>query len=255
MSGTGFSDVAVITGASSGIGAELARRLALQGTKVGLTARRVDLLEEVAADIRGKGGIAEVAEADASDRLATKLAIESLAERLGPIDLLIANAGKGESWPSGEFSSEIVDRVVRVNLLGPCHAIETVLPGMIARKRGRIVGVSSLAGIRGIPGSAAYSASKAGLTALLESLRIELRLTGILVSIVHPGYVHTPMTANSDHPLPLIMNVESAARIILKGIERGRPRIDFPWPMVALTNFGRLLPAAIYDRLVSAMLK
>src|SRR5579863_23528 len=109
MSKLAFSDVALITGASSGIGAELARRLAGKGTKVGLTARRGDRLAEVAAEIRSKGGVAEFAVADAADRAATKAAIESLNDRLGPIDLLIANAGMGESWNAGEFSSAIVD--------------------------------------------------------------------------------------------------------------------------------------------------
>lgn len=255
MSISSFSEVAVVTGASSGIGAELARRLAERGTKVGLTARRGDLLERLAGEIRAKGGIAEVATADAADRCATRTAIAALTDRLGPIDLLIANAGMSESWNPGEFSAELVDRVVRVNLLGPCRAIEAVLPGMIARKRGRIVGVSSLAAVRGIPGAAAYSASKAALSTLLESLRVELRRTGVVVSIVHPGYVRTPMTADSSRSQPFLMNVDAAARIILDGIAREKPRIDFPWPTVALTAVGRLLPVRIYDRLVSAVLR
>ena len=255
MSNSAFSDVAVVTGASSGIGAELARQLARAGVKVGLTARRADRLEEVAAEIRSKGGVAEIAPADAGDRAATKAALDSLAERLGPIDLLIANAGMGETWDQGTFSSAIVERVVRVNLLGPCHAIESVLPGMIERKRGRIVGVSSLAAVRGIPGAAAYCASKAGLSTLLESLRVELRLTGVRVSIVHPGYVRTPMTENSSRPQPFLIDVNSAARTILRGIERGKSRIDFPWTTVFLVSLGRLLPDAIYDRLIASVLR
>ena len=242
--------VAVVTGASSGIGAELARQLAGSGWRVGLTARRAGDLEALAVAIRAAGGIAAVAPADAADPDATRGAIAALADELGPIDLLIANAGLGLGTPAGAFSAADVERMVRVNLLGAAYAIEAVLPEMLRRGRGQIAGISSLAAYRGLPGGAGYCASKAGLTALLESLRIDLRRRGIAVTAVHPGYVRTPMIAGADHPLPLVLDVGPAARIILKGIAARRPHVAFPRPMAALVSLGRLLPGGLYARLV-----
>jgi short-subunit dehydrogenase len=241
------SEVAVVTGASSGIGAELARRLAAEGVKVGLTARRADLLEEVAATIRAAGGTAAVAPADAADARATREAITRLAAELGPVDLLVANAGLGLSTPAATFSAELVEQIVRVNLLGPAYAIEAVLPDMLVRGRGHLVGISSLAAYRGLPDTAGYCASKAGLTALLESLRVELHPRGIAVTVVHPGFVRTPMIAGSTDPQPFVMDVEPAVRIILRGIAARRPAVAFPWPTAALASLGRWLPPRISD--------
>ena len=240
-------EVAVVTGASSGLGAELARQLARAGLKVGLTARRADELESVAASIRSEWGTACVAVADASDRDATRSAFEEIARQLGPVDLLIANAGVGLGTSAGQFSGEAFERMVRVNLIGAGYAIEAVLPDMIRLRRGHIVGISSLAAYRGLPGSAGYSATKAGLTALLEGLRPELKRLGVAVTIVHPGYVRTPMTEKQTHYQPLLMDVEPAVRIILKGIEARRTRVDFPRRMAGLLGLVRLLPDSLYD--------
>jgi len=242
--------VAVVTGASSGIGAELARQLAASGWHVGLTARRADNLESLAGEIRGAGGVAAVAPADAADPAATRVAIAALAAALGPVDLLIANAGLGLGTPGAAFAAADVERMVRVNLLGAAYAIEAVLPSMLGRGRGQIAGISSLAAYRGLPGGAGYCASKAGLTAMLEALRIDLRRRGIAVTAVHPGYVRTPMIAGADHPLPMAMDVGPAARIILKGIAARRRHVAFPRPMAALVALGRLVPGALYDRVV-----
>ncbi|MEW4566483.1 SDR family NAD(P)-dependent oxidoreductase [Tautonia sp. JC769] len=245
---------AIVTGASSGIGAALARQLAGQGVRVGLTARRLDRLEGLAESIRAAGGEAAVAPADAADRRATAGAIARLERELGPIDLLIANAGLGRSSPAVGFSAEVVEEVVRVNLIGAAAAIEGVLPGMLARGHGQIVGISSLAGFRGLPGSSAYCASKAGLSTLLEGLRPDLRRRGVLVTVVHPGFVRTPMTEASRHVQPWMMDADRAAAIILKGIARGRRRVDFPAPTLALMRLVRFLPGSVYDRLAPRVL-
>ena len=184
-----------------------------------------------------------------SDRPSRKLASE-----LGPVDLLVANAGVGISTPARNFSGESFDRMLRVNLSSVGYSIEAVLPSMIQRRRGQIVGISSLAAFRGFPGSAGYCASKAGLTALLEGLRPELRRLGIAVTTVHPGYVRTPMTAGQSNLQPLIMDVEPAVRIILRGIAARRSKIDFPWRMAAFLGLVRLLPDAVYDRLAARLL-
>ncbi len=247
-------EVAAITGASSGIGAELARQLARAGLRVGLTARRAVELGQVAEEIRAEGGTAEIAPADASDPAGTRAALGRIARQLGPIDLLIANAGVAVATPARAFSGDDFERMVRVNFIGVAHAIEAVLPTMLERGRGQIVGISSLAAYRGFPGSAGYAATKAGLTSLLEGLRAELRPLGVAVTIVHPGYVRTPMTAGRTRPRPFLMDPEPAARIILRGIAARRPRVDFPWPMVALLRLVRLLPDAAYDPLAARVL-
>jgi short-subunit dehydrogenase len=246
---------AVVTGASSGIGAELARQLASQRIPVGLTARRSDRLDALAGEIRRKGGVAAVAPADAADREATRQAMARLAEALGPIDLLIANAGVGQTVPADRFSAEPLEEMFRVNLLGPCYAIEAVLPGMLERGRGHIVGISSLAAYRGLPGAAGYCASKAGLSSLLEGLRVELRPRGIFVTTVHPGFVRTPMIEGADHPHPFLLEVGPAAARIVRGIAAGRREVNFPWPMVALLSLVRHLPNPLADRLLAAWAK
>ncbi|RUL84324.1 SDR family NAD(P)-dependent oxidoreductase [Tautonia sociabilis] len=248
------AEAAIVTGASSGIGAAMAAQLADRGVRVGLTARRTDLLDALAASIRARGGTAAVSAADAADPDATRRAIALLDRQIGPVDLLIANAGIGRSTPAVGFSAGVVDELFRVNLIGASAAIEAVLPGMIERRRGRIVGIGSLASIRGLPGSAGYCASKAALATLLEGLRVDLRRLGISVSIVQPGFVQTPMTDRATHPRPWLMDADRAARIILDGIARGRRRIDFPGPMAALLRLVRALPDPVFDRLAARIL-
>ena len=236
------AETAIVTGASSGIGAAIARQLAREGVRVGLTARREVELESLARTIRDEGGTAVVATGDASDPASTRAAFARLIDGLGPIDLLIANAGVGLDTRAIRFSAEGFDRMTRVNLIGVGYAIEAVLPTMLARGRGQIVGISSLASYRGLPGSAGYSATKAGLTALLEGLRAELFVKGITITAVHPGFVRTPMTADGGHRQPFMMDVEPAARIIVRGIARRKRRIDFPWPMVGVLRLVQLMP-------------
>jgi short-subunit dehydrogenase len=245
---------AIVTGASSGIGASMARELAARGVRVGLTARRLDLLGRLAGEIRGRGGIAEVEPADASDIEGTRRAISRLESAIGPVDLLVANAGVGLSTPAVGFSSEAVERLLRVNVVGASAAIEAVLPGMIDRGRGHLVGISSLASFRGLPGSAGYCASKAALSTLLEGMRPDLRRFGVSVTIVHPGFVHTPMTEHAPHPRPWLVDADRAARIILDGIARKRRRVDFPWQTAALLRLVRALPSPIFDRLAGRLL-
>ncbi|WP_435009627.1 SDR family NAD(P)-dependent oxidoreductase [Tundrisphaera lichenicola] len=246
--------VAAITGASSGLGAEMARQLARMGLTIGLTARRADRLEEVARQIRAEGGTAIVALADASDPASTRSALSEIARQLGPVDLLIANAGVGEPTPARSFSAEAFERMVRVNLTGAAYAIDAVLPSMIERGRGQIVGVSSLAGYRGLPGTAGYSATKAGLSALLEGLRPELKRLGIAVTTVHPGYVRTEMTAGQSGPMPFLMDADRAVRIILRGVAARRSRVDFPRAVSGFLSLVRLLPDPLYDPLAARIL-
>lgn len=239
--------VAVVTGASSGIGAELARQLAAAGLAVGLTARRTEPMEALASEVRSRGGTAAVATADAADVPATRQAIARLADALGPVDLLVANAGMVLETSAASFSATAVEKMLRVNVVGAAAAIEAVLPGMLERGRGHLVGISSLAGSRGLPGISGYSASKAALSTLLEGLRIDLRGRGVAVTAVHPGYVRTPMIEGTEHRRPFVVPVDRAARRILRGIAARRRVVNFPAPMAAAVALGRWLPGPLYE--------
>lgn len=221
--------VTVVTGASSGIGAALARQLGEAEARMGLIALPGTGLEEVAEGIRAKGGTAVAVEADVSDRTAFGTALERLTNELGPIDLLILNAGIGMHTPASAFSSDDIERLLRVNLLGVIYGIEAVLPKMIERRQGHIVGVSSLSSYRGGPFVSGYIATKAAVATLLEGLRVELRVmgTGVTVTTVRPGFVRTPMTDWVKRRQAL-MEVEPAARIILKRDRAEAPRDQVP---------------------------
>lgn len=247
------AQVAIITGASSGIGAALARKLGLAGVRVGLTARRLGLLDELAVEVRAAGGAAEAIAADAEDIPATIRAIHALADRLGPVDLLIANAGIGRKNPASAFDAADVATTLRVNVVGAAAAIEAVLPSMIARRSGQIVGISSLAAYRGLPGSSAYGASKAALTVMLESLRVELRPHGIAVTAVHPGFVRTAMIDGPGRH-PFAMDADRAAALIVRAIAARRRHVAFPWQTAALATLGRWLPAGVSDGLASRLI-
>ncbi len=246
--------VAVITGASSGIGAELARQLASLGVRVGVTARREEKLRELTLEIQARGGTAIAEPADAMDIQATRNAIHRLVEQLGPVDLLVANAGIGLSTSPSRFSAESIEQMMRVNVIGAAAAIEAVLPSMLERRRGHLVGISSLAGYRGLPTVGGYSASKAALSSLFESLRVDLRTRGITVTTVHPGYVKTPMTEGSTRSQPFLMDVGPAAAVILRGIAARRREVNFPWPMAALVGLASWLPNPVYDRVARVLL-
>ncbi len=173
------SGLQIVTGASSGIGRSLARRLADAGAPVAVLARRLDLLEELAGEVERAGGRALPLCCDVTDRAAVADAVRRAEAWGGPTARLVANAGGTAGKAQGAFDPEQLRRCIELNLMGASHSIEAVLPGMIERGRGHLVATSSLAAARGLPGSAAYSAAKAALTTFLEALRLELRGTGV----------------------------------------------------------------------------
>ena len=240
--------VAVVTGASSGLGRELARELARQGAKVGLVARRADRLADLADAIRAAGGTAAIQVADIADRDATLAAVGRLADQLGPVDLLVANAGVGETAGADPMNVPAFERMVRVNLLGVAYSFEAVMAPMLARRSGHLVAISSLAAYKGLPGSAGYCATKAAVKTYCEGLRIELRHRGVGVTCVCPGFVHTEMTAGKNHPMPLAMSAERAARRVVRALPR-RPKVyDFPRRMRALMWLAKWAPDWVIAR-------
>ena len=242
--------VALVTGASTGIGRSLARQLADQGAKVACVARRGDLLDELAAEIRDHGGTAFPIVADVRDREAIHAAVAKTERDLGPIDLLIANAGIGQTIPAEAFDAAVFDDTIRTNLMGTVYAVEAVLPSMLRRGAGQIAGISSLAGYRGLPETHAYCASKAAMNSFLEGLRAEVRPRGIFVTTICPGFIRTPMTSKNKHPMPFLLEPEEAARRILKAIRAKRRVYNFPLPMAAFTKLVHFLPVGLVDRIV-----
>jgi short-subunit dehydrogenase len=246
-----FTDqVVFITGASSGIGWALAEEFARRGARVGVVARREERLRQLCEVIRTNGGTTEFAVADASDRAAVHAALTTLTDRLGPCDVMIANAGVGQSNSATDLNVTGAEEVIRTNLLGPMYAFEAVLPDMLARGSGHLVGISSVAAFKGLPTAAAYCASKSGLNGYLESIRISLRKKNIAVTAICPGFVRTEMTANNKRML-WAMNAEVAARKIADAIARQKRVYSFPRRMRLLMAMLRWMP----DRLVARAIK
>ena len=234
--------VVVITGASSGIGRSLAVALAARGARVGVTARRADRLDELVGTVRAGGGTIEAAACDVTDRMATLVAIRNLAGVLGPVDLLIANAGLGQTAGADPMNVPAFEEMVKVNLLGVAYAFEAVMDAMLARRAGHLVAISSMAAYKGLPGSAGYCATKAAVLTYCEGLRIELHGRGVAVTCVCPGFVTTEMTAGKTHPMPFLMDADWAAKRIL-GALPGKPKVyNFPRRMAWLMTLARWLP-------------
>ncbi len=243
--------VVLLSGASSGIGAALAIELARSlKARVALLARRQEVLDGVAAQVEAAGGSALVCPCDVIDEAAVFKAASQCEVRFGPIDIAIANAGVGLPMPGHKATAERMRFVMDVNYGGAANVFAAVIPSMVERQAGHIVGVSSIAGFRGLPASGPYSASKAALTTLLESLRLDLGRRGIAVTAVHPGFVKTPMTDKNNFPMPFMVPVDKAARIIVRGIVAKKRDVNFPWPMVTLIKLLRALPNWLYDALL-----
>jgi short-subunit dehydrogenase len=244
--------VAFITGASSGLGAGLARRLATkEGYAVALAARRGDRLESLVAEIRRSGGIATTHECDVRDRDQVHAAVQSAVGQLGPVDLLVANAGISGMTVVTALDAAQVEGVMATNFFGAVYATEAVLPSMLERASGHIVAVGSLTGYGGLPKTAAYSASKGALHNFFESLRVDLRGTGIDVTVVTPGYVKTELTEKNAHSMPLLMELEDAVAVIVGGIGKRRRLVSFPRPLSTVVWLAQVLPPGVYDWIAS----
>jgi len=239
--------VVMITGASSGIGRGLARALSLKGAKLGLVARRADLLQEIVEQIALSGGKALSLPADVCDSDSIRAAADRLRTEVGPIDVLIANAGIGATNDAAELRAGEVAGVINVNVIGAANSVAAVLPEMVARGQGHLVAISSLAAYRGLPKSAAYCASKAALSAFFESLRLDLQPRGIDVTIIHPGFIKTPLTAGRRAQMPFLMEVDTAVDKILGAIERRRKSYAFPWQLATFVRAGMIMPNFMYD--------
>jgi NAD(P)-dependent dehydrogenase (short-subunit alcohol dehydrogenase family) len=241
--------LAWITGASSGIGRQVALDLARSGWTVVATARRQGELARLAAEAP-QGRIIPAA-ADVTDAGAVAEAARRVEAETGrPIALAILNAGTYLPDSAAGFDLAAFTAQVSVNLIGTANALAAVMPAMIARRSGQIAIVSSVAGYRGLPRAIAYSATKAALIAMAESLRFDLDRAGVMINLINPGFVKTPLTDRNDFPMPFLMSVEEASRRIVAGLARGRFEVCFPRRFAYILKAMRIVPYAVYFPLV-----
>ena len=234
----------LITGASSGIGSALALLYAGPGIRLGLHGRNEARLKDVAAQCRVLGAVVETSTGDVTDAPSMAAWIAAC-EKNQPVDLLIANAGISAGTGGGHETDEQSRAIIAVNLDGVLNTVRPLIPLMRVRRAGQIALMSSLAGFRGLPGAPSYSASKAAVRVYGEALRAELAINNIAVNVICPGFVRTPMTDVNRFPMPFIMSVERAARIIRHGLAHDRARIAFPLPMYMLVRLMAALPEAL----------
>ena len=231
-----------VTGASTGIGAATARELARRGHTVFLTARSADKL----AELPGEAKPGDVTDREAMHRIAGEIA---------PLDVALLNAGTYVPVDPQEFDADVFRQHLEVNVMGTVHCIEAVLPSMLELGHGRIAVVASVTGFAALPRAAAYGATKAFLISMADSLRADLAGTGVEVTVVNPGYVKTPLTAQNEFAMPFLIEPEEMARAIADGLEAGRPEISFPVRMALAMKLLGSLPGALSRRYTARLSK
>jgi short-subunit dehydrogenase len=237
-------NVVWITGASTGIGREIALQLASRGVKVAASARSLEKLENMGANIKAYP-------LDVTDIVAVKNTIVQIEHDLGQIDLAVFGAGTYEEVGATDINPARFANMMNVNYMGVVNCVSALLPLMLARGRGHISWIASVAGYRGLPKAAAYGPTKAALINLAESLKPELKLKGIRISVVNPGFVETPMTANNKFPMPFLMKPEDAARRTIAGLAKLKFEIAYPSRFIAILKVLRILPYRVFFWLIT----
>jgi short-subunit dehydrogenase len=256
MSVAGFwtNKCVLITGASSGIGQALALDLAKRGARLGLIARREAQLTEVAREVRGGGGVAEFRATDVRQAELLRRAAGELEQALGDCDVAVACAGIYRKTESAALDPVAVEDVLATNVLGVSNLFAAVTPGMVARGRGNLAAVASIAGLIGMPQGGAYSASKAAVIMLLRSLRLDLEKHGIRVTTLCPGVVDTPMITDEERRTVVgIIPVAAAAERIARAIERGQAEVGFPWGQWLEVRLAGLVPWWLYRFMIGGV--
>jgi len=237
-----------ITGASSGIGQALAEHYAKEGAIIGLAARRQDLLNTLQDSLTTETMTYAL---DVRDAEALAGAANDFISRFGAPDIVIANAGvSAGTLTENRDDIKTFKGVIDINLLGMMHTFQPFIESMKQAGKGSLVGIASVAGIRGLPGAGAYSASKAAVIAYLESLRVELSINGIHVTTIAPGYIKTPMTDINEYAMPFLMAPEVAAKKFAQAIAKKKRFIVIPWQMGWLARLMRFLPPWLWDTMM-----
>lgn len=235
-------NVAWIIGASTGIGKDLATQLASMGIKTAITARTESTLRETAASHMNLHAFS----ADTTDITAITDIYQKISTTLGPPDLVVMNAAIWDPMSVDDYTATRAIRSMEVNYGGVCNALQVILPAMKQNRSGHIAIVASVAGYRGLSRALAYAPTKAALINLSEALNLELRSWNVKVSVINPGFVDTPMTAQNQFPMPFIVSSDHAARKIVDGLIRGRFEIAFPWQLVTILKIARILPYKLF---------
>lgn len=242
-----------ITGASTGIGAALAREMARQGYVVAASARKISELKTLESDAARLKGAIRAYPCDVEDRLGMQLTHDNIVRELGPISIAIFNAGVYLPLDGRKIDSALFRKSFDVNVMGVVHGLEAVIPPMVACQCGRIVIVSSVTGYGGLPTSSAYGATKAALINMAESLKFDLDKAKVGIQVVNPGFVKTPATDSNEFKMPFIVTAEKAARRIMRGIRKGHFEITFPRRFTFMLKFLQLLPYRAYFALTRKM--
>ena len=242
-----WRDVRVwVVGASTGIGAAAAKLLLARGARVAVSARSADKLTGLIAG----HAHALALPLDVTDAGAQRAAHAQIAQAWGGLDLAILCAGTYSPLRADQFDLAVINHHFAVNFTGVLHGIDAVLPGMLAAAQGHIAVVASVAGYRGLPNALAYGPSKAALINLAETLYLDLHEKGLGVSVINPGFVETPLTAQNTFAMPALMSAEEAAREIVKGLERGEFETHFPKRFTRTLKALGLLPDAAYFKAI-----
>ncbi len=240
----------IITGASRGIGKALAIEYARKRAAILLLARNKGKLNEILKLVIEAGGSGYVMKCDVTKPEDMQRATDFIVWEMGSIDVAVLNAGIGGSGFIDGIKLEDFKKIYETNLFGVIHGLAAIVPVMKKQGYGTIAGISSLAEARGLPGNAAYNSSKAAVSHLLESARLELKRYGIKIITVKPGFISTDMTVRHKFHMPFLMDADNAAKIIIRGIEKGKRIIAFPLPMAFASYLGKIIPSSMFEFLL-----
>ncbi|MDC9825792.1 SDR family NAD(P)-dependent oxidoreductase [Devosia sp. ZB163] len=229
--------LAWVTGAGSGIGRALAERLGQTGWRVAVSARTQADLDSLAVP-----GVIYPFVLDVTDNAAVAATVAQITKEMGDIDLVVLGAGIYEPIMAQGFDRDAFARTLDVNVMGTVNCLNAIMPAMIGRRDGHIAVMASVAGFVGLPGASAYGASKAALNVMAEALEPDLERHNVRISIINPGFVDTPLTRKNDFPMPFLITTDAAVDAIMRGLERPRFEIIFPWQMAVAMKLLALLP-------------
>lgn len=244
-----------ITGAGKGIGRALALELAGAGWVVAASSRTESDLQEVVGTAAASGGRIVAVQVDVADISAVRRVVRDIEKEVGPIALAVLNAGNHIPTDAARFELTAFRNLIEINFMGTVNCLDALLPSLRQRQSGQIAVMASLAGYRGLPGAAAYGASKAALINMSEALRPELELLGIRLCLINPGFVATPLTDRNDFRMPFLITAEDAARRIHRGLLTGQWEIAFPTPFAMIMKALRILPASLFFMLARRLIR